>query len=247
MYNFKKEIESYPLIPYIMVGENGLEDSLKYMDYYVNKGCKIIEIGLAFSDPSADGPIIQNAAKKAIANGINIHTCLEFTSICKKRYPDVILILMTYLNPLYAYGLEKIFSFPHIDGLIIPDLPFEAYDLVKPYIAKSHIALIPLIGLDSSSERIESILSATSGFIYLMAVKGITGSKEARQYELEQQVEKIASLSSLPIVAGFGIKTTDQIQSLLKTTQGVVMASQLIEHWNNNDLVQIDHIFDKVR
>jgi tryptophan synthase alpha chain len=230
-----------------MVGENGLEDSLKHMDYYVNKGCKIIEIGLAFSDPSADGPIIQNAAKKAIANGINIHTCLEFTSICKKRYPDVILILMTYLNPLYAYGLEKIFSCPHIDGLIIPDLPFEAYNLVKSYVDESHIALIPLIGLDSTPERIKSILTSTSGFIYLMAVKGTTGSKEARQYELEQQVQKIASISSLPIVAGFGIKTIDQVQSLLKTTQGVVMASQLIEHWNNNDLVQIDHIFNKVR
>lgn len=247
MHNFEKYIKEFPIIPYIMVGENGIEDSLKHMDYYVSKGCKIIEIGLAFSDPSADGSIIQAAAKKAISNGITIHHCLKFASICKKKYPDVMLILMTYLNPLYTYGLESIFSNTDIDGLIIPDLPYEAYDLVKPYLKNSHIALIPLIALDTKSDRIQAILTGTSGFIYLMAVKGITGSKNAQQKELVHQVMKIASISSLPIVAGFGIKTIEQVQDLLNITQGVVMASKLIEHWNNDALTEIDTIFDKVR
>lgn len=243
MISFKNEIEAKSIIPYIMIGENGMKESHRQFDYYVKNGCKLIEIGVPFSDPSADGPVIQNAGLNAISHGITLKDCLHFASECKEKAPDVKLILMTYVNPVFSYGLYKVFTHHAIDGIIIPDLPYEEYDIIKPYLEGTSVAFIPLISMDSTSERIKNVLSIGSGFIYLMAVKGITGSKEAESKGLVEKIHDILKESNLPIVAGFGIKTKEQVKEMLKHTTGVVMASQLLLHWNDNNQSAIDAFF----
>ncbi|MBN2793845.1 MAG: tryptophan synthase subunit alpha [Clostridia bacterium] len=243
MKNFRYEIKTKNVIPYIMIGENGIDESYRQFDYYAKKGCKLIEIGVPFSDPSADGPVIQRASLNAIAHGITFKHCLHFASECKSKSPDVKLILMTYLNPVYNYGLNNVFHHEGIDGLIIPDLPFEEYDLIRPYLTRNSVAFIPLISMDTPSDRIKDILSIGSGFIYLMAVKGITGSKNADSKQLVEIIHAILKESDLPVVAGFGIKSREQAVEMLKHTSGVIMASQLLKHWKEDHQIALDAIF----
>lgn len=243
MIEFSKEIRSSKILPYIMVGEHSIERSIEQFDYYVQKGCQVIEIGVPFSDPSADGITIQAAAERAIENKITIDECLEFSKACKERAPQVKLILMSYLNPIYAYGLDAIFKTSSIDGVIIPDLPYEEYDLLADTLDKSHIGFIPLIGLDTPEERIREIISLGSGFIYLMSVKGITGSKTAQENAIAQSVRRIRKASNLPIVAGFGIRTRPQANQILTHTDGVIIASEFIRLWNQGNYNVLDNFF----
>lgn len=243
MKNFKSAMDHVKIIPYIMIGQKGLEFSMKQYDYYISKGCKIIELGIPFSDPSADGPSIQSASKNALDHSTTIDDCIDFLKTCKAKTPEVILIVMTYLNPIYSYGLSKFFNHEFIDGVIIPDLPFEEYPLIKKCLMASSMALIPLVALDTSKERFKKITSMGSGFIYLMSVKGITGSKNVQEEKVFNQIKALKPLTTLPIVTGFGIKTKVQGQGLLKHADGIIMASQLIKHWQKDDIESLDAIF----
>ena len=223
----------------------GLDFSMKQYDYYVSKGCKIIELGVPFSDPSADGTRIQNSNKNALKHSITIYECLDFIEKCKKKTPNIKLILMSYLNPIYTFGLAEFFRNKFIDGVIIPDLPYEEYELIKSHLINSSIAFIPLVALDTCQNRFDKITSLGSGFIYLMSVKGITGSKNTHLESLTRQIERLKTLTVLPIIAGFGIKSKEQIEEILKHGDGVIMASQLIKYWENEDIKSLNKLFDK--
>ena len=245
MKNFKVCLKKTKIIPYIMIGHKGLNFSMRQYDYYVSKGCKIIELGVPFSDPSADGSTIQNASKNALKHSITLYECLDFIEKCKKKTPNIKLILMSYLNPIYTYGLAEFFRNKFVDGVIMPDLPYEEYELIKSYLINSSIAFIPLVALDTCHNRFDKITSLGSGFIYLMSVKGITGSKNAHLNSLVRQIETLKKISDLPIITGFGIKSRDQIREILKHGDGVIMASQLINFWEKEDMDSLNHIFDK--
>ena len=228
-----------------MIGHLGLDHSRKQFDYYVNMGCEIIELGVPFSDPSADGLIIQNASKNALSYNIDLQTCMTFVESCKRKKPTIKLILMSYLNPIYAYGLSKFFANKFLDGVIIPDLPYESYDLIKNHLENSPIAFIPLLALDTLEARYKDILSIGSGFIYLMSLKGTTGANTCQIKIVLSQIEILKRRTELPVVVGFGIKSKKQVNEILKQADGVVMASQLIKFWENQDFKSLNLIFNK--
>lgn len=228
--NFENEI-----IPYIMIGDDSLEKSKTLLDLYANSGCSIIEIGVPFSDPTADGITIQKASIRALNNQITVKTCLEFISEASITYPNINFILMSYFNPVLQYGLKAFFSEFKGAGLIIPDLPFEEYHMVNDLCNSFDVAIIPLLSINTPQERVKMIVENANGFIYLMTLKGLTGTKSANVKDSIEMLNSIRELTDTPVVAGFGIKNTEQIHSFLEHFNGVVIASQLLKYAHIND------------
>lgn len=235
--NFKNEI-----IPYIMIGDDSIEKSKKLLDIYVNSGCKIIEIGVPFSDPTADGVTIQKSSIRALNNHITVKTCLEFISEASTTYPYIDFVLMSYFNPVLQYGLNAFFNEFKGAGLIIPDLPFEEYHMVNDLSKCFDIAIIPLISINTPKERVKMIVENAKGFIYLMTLKGLTGTKSANINDSIEMLNYIKKITDTPIVAGFGIKNNEQAQSFLEYFNGVVIASQLIKYAYVNDYNSIQRL-----
>lgn len=217
-----------PVIPYIMVGQKSLENSFEALEFYLNMGCRIVEIGVPFSDPSADGPIIQMASKEAIANGSCLKTVLAFTQEAKHKYPHAILLIMTYFNPIVKMGFQEFIAHCYADGVIIPDLPLEEQNDFGNLLKTKSIDLIQLISLQTSTSRLQRIIAKASGFLYVMAIQGITGNKQSTPKSSEKLIMSIRTYTDLPIVAGFGIQTKEQVTEFTKSFDGVVIASELL-------------------
>jgi tryptophan synthase alpha chain len=236
MMRINKEI-----VPYIMVGDPCLDYSYEQFDNFVKLGIKTIEIGLPFSDPSADGKTIQEAGKRALDNGTTIRTVVEFMENCKNKVPEIQLVLMSYYNPILQYGIENLNS-TIIDACVIPDLPVDDY---REFTDLSTIPLVPLLTTITSHERIKYVCNNTEGgFIYLMAVKGITGTKSADFNSLETTIKMIRQHTSRPIVAGFGIKTKDQVNTFLESVDGVIIASQIIKYYTDEKYNEIERLLN---
>lgn len=235
-------IKKKSIIPYIMVGDPSIDMSHKLLEHYYQLGCRTIEIGVPFSDPTADGVTIQNASIRALENGVNIETCLLFIKENHQKYPDIQLVLMSYFNPILRYGIDRFFAEFKGHGLIIPDLPSEEYDILKGYPKKKGLAIIPLISLNTPLDRIKKLVSNSSGFIYLMALKGLTGTKSATVKDTIDILNTIRSLTTTPVIAGFGIRNKDQVDSFLEHFDGVVIASQLIKLIQANQYDQLEHL-----
>lgn len=228
MTTFNSIFKSKQILPYIMMGDGGFHESHRLLDLYVSQGAKILEVGLPFSDPSADGPIIQKSAERALTNKYSTCDYIEFIKEAQVKYPHIKLILMSYLNPLLRYGIDKFLSQARPHGLIIPDVPLEEYNILTQHTAKYDIPIIPLITIDSDINRIKDILSHSGGFVYVVSMKGTTGTKKASLSSTKDLIHKIKGITNLPIVAGFGIQTSEQVQSFFSLYDGVIIASELI-------------------
>ena len=245
MINISQQFkESKLIIPYIMVGDGGLEQSSTLLELYVRLGCKVIEIGVPFSDPAADGETIQLASIRALKKNITLTDCLTFIKSGKEKYPDISFILMTYLNPIIHYGIDDFFKESFADGIIVPDMPLEEYDTLYQQAKNSNTAIVPLITIDTDLSRMKNILEKSDGFVYVITLKGITGTQDAGVTQSEDTVKKLRDLTNLPLVAGFGIKTSQQINSFHNTFDGVVIASQLINHIQNEEYDELKRLLN---
>ncbi|MBI9014762.1 MAG: tryptophan synthase subunit alpha [Clostridiales bacterium] len=245
MINISQQFEESKLIiPYIMVGDGGLEQSCALLELYVQSGCKVIEIGVPFSDPAADGETIQLAAIRALKKNITLTDCLTFIQSGKEKYPDISFILMTYINPIIHYGINDFFNDSLADGIIVPDMPLEEYDILYQQAKSSNTAIVPLIAIDTDFSRMKNILEKSDGFVYVITLKGITGTQDATITQSEDAVKKLRYLTNLPLVAGFGIKTSQQINTFHNTFDGVVIASQLIKHIQNEEYGELERLLN---
>lgn len=217
-------------IPYFPIGFPSYEKSIDIIEAFAKNGAGIIEVGLSFSDPLADGPVIQKATKIALDNGINTKLVLKAVSTIRKRGITIPIILMGYLNPMHSYGFEKFIresKSSGVDGIIIPDLPLEESLSFKSLMAD--LPLIQMIAPTTPEERIEKITKQAEGFIYLVSVTGVTGSRDSIAQNVEVLVKLIRKYTSIPVCVGFGISNTDQAEQIGKFSDGIIIGSHLVE------------------
>lgn len=218
-------------IPYIMAGDGGLAKLRQQLLFLQDAGATAVELGIPFSDPVADGPSIQEAGKRALAQGVTLRGVL--VEIGQMRDEVTIpIVLMTYLNPVYRYGIEqfaKDCADVGVSGVIIPDLPLEESAILHSDLKKNAIALIQLVSMTSPQERIERIAKASEGFLYAVTVTGITGARSVFAANVGSYLAKLKETSSVPVMAGFGISTPDQVREMGKLADGVIVGSRIVD------------------
>jgi tryptophan synthase alpha chain len=231
------ENKSKKLVTFTTGGDPDLETSFEILKTIINNNIDIIEIGMPFSDPMADGPTIQESSTRSIKNGTTIQDIFELVKKIRTLNNEIPVILMGYYNSIFNMGIEEFTSKcvqVGVDGLIIVDLqPEEDADLyVKT--KENNIDLIRLITPTTNKERLKTILYNASGFLYYVTVTGITGQNSANLKELKASINLIRSESNLPIVAGFGIKSRKDVENISALTDGVVVGSSIVNIITDN-------------
>ena len=220
------------LVTFVTGGDPDFETSLQIIKTIINNGADIMEIGMPFSDPMADGPTIQLSSNRAISKGIDLENIFSLAAEAKKIKNDLPIILMGYYNLILYFGIEKFVKKCKengVDGLIIVDLqPEEDEDLINE-LKNNQIDLIRLITPTTNEERLKLILNNASGFLYYVSVMGITGQKSADLNELKKSVAFIKKHTNLPVVPGFGIKNSTDVNNICKIADGAVVGSSIIK------------------
>jgi tryptophan synthase alpha chain len=230
------------LITYITVGYPSIEATLKVVPLLADSGCDIVELGIPFSDPLSDGVTIQKASFYALKNGITTKLCLEISKELSQKV-KIPLVFMTYFNPVSCYGLEKFCSAcsrSGINGLIIPDLPPDESSQLEAISRRQGLDLIYLLAPTSTEDRIRLVAERSSGFIYLVSVTGVTGTRDSLPPDLDKFVTKVRKVATQPLCVGFGISTPEQASQLAKIVDGVIVGSRVIQ------LMEIDDDFTSV-
>lgn len=221
------------LVAYICAGDPDYNTSLEILKGLPKAGADIIELGIPFLDPAGDGPIIENASKRAIANGASLKRTLLMAAEFRKTDDKTPIILMGYYNPVLKYDPQKFFydaAESGVDGILIVDLPIEENEENFIFAKKNNIDLISLIAPTTDENRIKKIITRSGGFLYLISMLGITGTKLAKIEENKMNLQKIRNHSSLPTVIGFGIKEPKQAGEFAKIgADGIVVGSAFVK------------------
>ena len=238
------------LIAYVTVGYPSIEATLEVVLLLASNGCDIIELGIPFSDPLADGATIQKASFEALKKGVGPKLCLELVGKLRQMV-DTPLVFMTYFNPVLSYGLEEFCrdcSSSGIDGLIVPDLPPEEGTALEAITRRQKLDLIYLLAPTSTEERIRCVAERSRGFIYLVSVTGVTGAREDLPAELEAFVTRVRGFCRQPLCIGFGISTPEQARQVAGMADGVIVGSRLIQLMEaDRSLAQVRDFIKKLR
>ncbi len=229
-------------IPYIMAGDGGLNNLIDRLITLEKFGATLIEVGVPFSDPVADGPTIQKAGIRALQNGTTLRGIIGELGKAREVV-SVPIVLMTYLNPIYSYGISTFaqdIAIAGVDGCIIPDLPIEEEDLIVGQLEDAGIELIRLVTLTSPKERIKEIANRGKGFLYSVTVKGITGTRNEFEQEVLDFLKNVKEISPIPVVAGFGISNEKQINELTLYCDGVIVGSKIVDLFAKNDITALE-------
>lgn len=225
-----KEHGQKALVTYVTAGDPDLQTTGRLIAAMDQAGADIIELGIPFSDPSADGPVIQRASVRALRSGTNLAGILKLVAEVRSSV-SAPLILMSYYNPILQYGLRDFCADAArsgVAGLIIPDLPAEEAGPLVNEAAAAGLAVIPLVAPTSGRDRLPKVLAAARGFIYCVTVTGITGTRQDVTGEIERLSSQVRELTELPVVAGFGIATPEQAAAVAHHCDGVVVGSALV-------------------
>lgn len=228
-------------IPYIMGGDGELREQIIFLQ---KAGATAIEVGIPFSDPVADGPTIQRAGDRALQNGVTLRDILDELSAIRDEL-TVPLIIMSYINPILSFGIEafaKGCKNSGVYGLIVPDVPLEESELLMKTFMGTDVALIQLVSLTSPPARIKKIAAASEGFIYAVTVNGITGVRDGFDVQLEKHLKQLKDMSPVPVLAGFGISTPEQVRSLSSLADGVIVGSAIVEAFHRDELDNIKEL-----
>lgn len=219
------------LIPYVTAGDCNKDVTVPLMHAMVEAGADIIELGVPFSDPMADGPVIQLACERALAHNTSTRDVLAMVRTFREKDSDTPVVLMGYLNPVEVMGYEafaKAAAEAGVDGVLLVDLPPEEALDVKPVMDAQGLDMIFLVAPTTSDARIKLIGEAGSGYLYYVSLKGVTGSAALNVDEVASRVETIRNLAKLPIGVGFGIKDANSAQAVSQVADGVVVGSALV-------------------
>ncbi len=206
--------------------------SLALLTGMAANGADIIEIGVPFTDPMADGPTIQAAGRRALLAGATLPGVLELVREFREDNATTPIVLMGYLNPILSYGVARFCEDAAgvgVDGLIVVDLPTEEADLLLPDAAANGLDVIRLVAPTTSDERLPLVLAGSSGFVYYVSITGITGTRTATAEDLARDIPRLRRATSLPIAVGFGVRTPEQAAVVAKYADAAIVASALIE------------------
>ena len=225
------------LIPYVTVGYPRPETALELVPRLEEWGADMVELGIPFSDPLADGATIQEASFMALGQGTTPARCLEVAARLRERV-SLPLVFMTYYNPVLSYGLEgfcREAARAGVDGLIIPDLPHEEGVELEAAGERHGVDLVYLLSPNSSAERMQAVGRHSRGFIYLVSLTGVTGARRELPPELESFVGRVRQSATLPLAVGFGISTPEQAARAAEVADGVIVGSRLIQLIREDD------------
>ena len=217
-------------IPYITAGDPSLKRTAEIIDALERSGADIIELGVPFSDPIADGPTNQKAADRALASGTTLRGILDLVADLRTR-SEIPIVLFTYANPVLQFGLEAFGSAAAasgIDGVLFTDVPTEELPRFSPSLASAKIDPILLVTPTSDKARIKAAGKAGNGFLYLVSRTGVTGARRQLNPELKSLIAQARKASKLPVAVGFGISDVDQVQQVARWADGVVVGSAIV-------------------
>lgn len=219
-------------VPYVMTGDPSRDEALQILKGLPAAGADLIELGLAFSDPMAEGPPIQRAALRGLKAGMTLRGTLDLVADFRKGDQDTPLILMGYLNPVESYGYEvfaRDAAEAGVDGIIVVDCPPEEAAPLLAALKAADLSLIRLATPTSDDERLKVIAEGTSGFVYYVSVAGVTGVKEAVAADVAPAVERVRRAAGLPVAVGFGVKTPERAAEIARVADAVVAGSVFVD------------------
>ena len=225
-------------IGFLTAGDPTIEKTVEYILAMEKAGCDLIEIGIPFSDPMAEGVVIQEANVRALKHNTTTDDVFDIVKAVREK-TDVPLVFLTYINPVFFYGYEDFFKRCNelgIDGIISPDLPYEEKGEILDIARKNDVDVISLIA-PTSKERIQKIAADASGFIYVVSSLGVTGMRSEIKTDLNAIIEDIRDVTDLPLAVGFGINTPEQSRDIAKIADGVIVGSaivKIIEEYGEN-------------
>ncbi len=244
IFNLLNAQNKKAFIPYIMAGDPDLDTTKNHVMMLEECGADIIELGVPFSDPLADGPTIQRAAERALQAGVTLRKIIPFVKNLR-QHTEIPIVLMTYYNPIFKYGEKQFIEDAvnaGVDGVIIPDLPpDEATDFI--YLSrKSNLDTIFLVAPTSTENRVKKIIAASRGFIYYVSITGTTGAKLVLHETFMEHLALIRSHTSKPIAVGFGVSTPDEAYKVSRVADGVIIGSAIVKEFHEHPAIAEDFI-----
>jgi tryptophan synthase alpha chain len=232
----KKESRA-ALMPYFTLGYPDASHSAAIVEAIARAGADLLELGIPFSDPLADGPTIQHSTQVALNGGMNVRGCLEIVASLRRSGVSQPLLLMGYVNPILAYGTSRFIqeaARAGADGLIIPDLPPEEAGEAEQLCRDHSLALVYLLPPTAGSDRLQVVAKRSSGFLYLVSLTGVTGARSTLPPDLEKFIQRARQATDLPLAVGFGISTVEQARLVGAAADGVIVGSALIDQVRNS-------------
>jgi len=225
------------LITFTMAGDPDGETTVAILHELVAGGADILEIGMPFTDPMADGPAIQAAGLRALKGGMSLKGVLKIVQQFRSKNSDTPIVLMGYFNPVLAFGTDKFVNDCKdlgVDGLIIVDIPPEEAREIAPKVQQKNLSFIRLLTPTTNAPRLPKILQDASGFLYYVSITGVTGTKTADASAVERHIAEIRKSTDLPIMVGFGIKTPEDARRFTNFADGVVVGSAIVQNIEEN-------------
>lgn len=235
--------------PFIMAGDGGLDKLVKRIQFFEENGAGVIELGIPFSDPVADGPTIQAAGIRALENGTTLQAVLELLQETKDER-SIPIVIMSYINPILSYGIDVFAekcALSGVDGVIIPDISMEEEEFITPALEKHELAFVRLAAMTSPKERLMELAKRSEGFLYAVAVTGTTGAREKHDERVISYLKELKSYSNVPVLAGFGISTGEQARNLSEHCDGVIVGSKIVQLLHEGKMEEIKKLMEESR
>ena len=230
------------LVGFLTAGDPDLVQSESDIRVALNGGVDVLELGVPFSDPTADGPVIQQASQRALRSGVDLSAVLELAAKLRRDFTRQPMILFSYANPMFRYGFDKLASDAKqagLDGVLAVDIPFEESKEIRDCLSRHGLAWIPLVAPTTSELRLPQVLSAGSGFVYYIMVKGVTGQRREMALDMPRHMAAIRSCTKLPVAAGFGISDGAQAREAAAAADAVVVGSALVAAARSGRLAEL--------
>ncbi|UPT14635.1 tryptophan synthase subunit alpha [Buchnera aphidicola] len=246
MFEKKNILKEGCFVPFVVIGDPSLETSIKIIDTLIENGSDALELGIPFSDPLADGPIIQKSNLRALSNNYSILKYFDVIQTLRKKYFNIPIGILLYANLIYNQGIKNFYqqcSKSDLDSVLIADVPIEEYDIFYKYANQFNINSIFICPPDANEKFLKQLSLYAKGYIYLLSRPGVTGIKEKTVSLPNKFIKKIKKYNTLPLLQGFGIKNSTQVKkSILSGTNGVICGSAIINIIEKNLSVEKDMI-----